>query len=88
VKESREQWAIMIESIPKSRNNAIMAALVYTISTLIILIIVRYILGTAISLEEFVIIAAILLVFNTVFQFYLCRNTHEREVHTRTMKID
>jgi len=62
-----------MESIPKTRTDAVIAALVYTISTLIILIIARYLLGTGIGLKEFLIIGVILLVFNIAFQFYLSR---------------
>jgi hypothetical protein len=60
-----------MESMPKTRTDAVTAALVYTISTLIILIIVRYLLGTGFGLEEFLIIAVILLLFNAGFPFYL-----------------
>ena len=60
-----------MESIPKTVTDVVMVALLYTISTLIILIIARYLLGTGIDLEEFLIIAAILFVFNIAFQFYL-----------------
>jgi drug/metabolite transporter (DMT)-like permease len=63
----------VMESIPKTRTDAVIAALVYTISTLIILIIARYLLGTGIGLKEFLVIGGILLVFNLVFQFYLSR---------------
>ena len=36
-----------------------------------VLIFVRFLLGTGIDLKEFVIIGVILVVVNTVFQFYL-----------------
>jgi hypothetical protein len=71
--ETSLKMGAVMESIPKTRADAVIAALVYTISTLIILIIARYLLGTGIGLKEFLVIGGILLVFNLVFQFYLSR---------------
>jgi hypothetical protein len=60
-----------MNSIPKTRSGAITAVLVYTISALMVLIFVSFLLGADIDLKEFVIIGVILVVVNTVFQFYL-----------------
>ena len=60
-----------MKSIFLTRTDAIINAIVYTISTLIIQFIARYLPGIAIGLNEFLIPGAILLACNLTFQVYL-----------------
>jgi|GEM_PF-4730253 len=66
-----------MESIPNTVTDVVMVALLYTISTLIILLFARYLLGTGINLEEFLIIAAILFGFNIASSFISRCELHE-----------
>jgi hypothetical protein len=57
-----------MKSITLTRTDTIINAIVYTISTLIILLIARYFPGIAVDLNEFLIPGAVLLACNLAFQ--------------------
>jgi hypothetical protein len=60
-----------LKSIPLTRTDAIINAIVFTMTTLIIPFTARYLPGIATGLHEFLIPGAILLACNMAFQVYL-----------------